>query len=165
MDLIRKWLSTKLSRRELLTLFLAGIFPLDLTASPQPEGSSDELVIRAFVDTLIPADNTTPSASTLGVDLEITNKTQEDAAYGRFIRLGCRWLNYQSGGDFTTLPHQHQTQVIEWMENAASHTIPAQFFTRIRHAAMAHYYSQPASWKGLGLNNPPQPLGHMDYSS
>ena len=165
MDQIRNWFSTKLSRRELLTLFLAGIFPLNLRASASVESPDDKLVIRAFVDTLIPADDITPSASALGVDQEIIKNTKTDIAYGRLIQLGCRWLNHQSNGDFTNLPKQQRIQILQWMEHTDDHTLPALLFNRIRYQAMAHYYCQPASWKDTGLQHPPQPLGYMDYRS
>jgi len=165
MDLVRNWFNTRLSRRELLTLFIVGLAPLKTSFSAQSETPEDGQVVEAFIDTLIPADDITPSASALGVHLEIISYTKTDIAYGRLIQLGCRWLNHQSDGDFTRLPGPQRIQILQWMEHADDHTLPALFFNRIRYQAMAYYYSQPASWKDLGLQHPPQPLGYMDYRS
>ena len=143
---------------------MAGITPLNLHASTTPDEPAAALVLEAFVDTLIPAD-ATPAASTLGVDLEILESSRADLAYVHLIHLGCRWLNHQSGGDFTRLPEADRIPILRWMEQADRRTLPALFFNRIRHQAMAIYYSKPPSWKGLGLNHPPQPLGYMDYRS
>jgi len=163
MDQIRFWLKTRLSRRELLTLFLAGMLPLNLRAFAPSENPDDELVIQVFVDTLIPADDLTPSASELGVAQEIINSSQSDIAYGRLVQLGCRWLNHQSNGDFTNLQIDQRIQILQWMEHADSHALPTQLFNRLRHQTMALYYTQPVSWKGLEMQRPPQPLGYMDY--
>ncbi len=163
--MIRNPFNTKLTRRELLTLFLAGIFPLNLRAFTPTDSPEYILVLRALLDTLIPADDITPSASALGIHQEIIDGTSSDFAYDQLIQLGCRWLNHQSNGDFTNLQMPQRIQILQWMEQADRHSLPALFFNRLRYEAMALYYSQPASWKGLGLERPPQPLGYMDYQS
>ena len=33
------------------------------------------------------------------------------------------------------------------------------FFQVMRNTAMAAYYAEPAAWRGLALDRPPQPLG------
>lgn len=36
------------------------------------------------------------------------------------------------------------------------------FFGVMRNTVMAAYYAEPASWRGLALDRPPQPLGFLD---
>lgn len=170
--MIQRWLHTTLSRRELLALLTTSLLPrttrsgVSNAASPLRSGDPEttvEQILTSFVDQLIPADAQSPAASALKVDNQLMQQAEKDPLYGKFLRTGCNWMNRQARGDFPQLPEALKQQLIGWMESAPARSFPNRFFTRIRHDAMSHYYSQPQSWKGMGIDQPPQPLGYPDY--
>lgn len=170
--MIHRWLQTTLSRRELLALLTISLLPSSARpavtnaasrrTSSAPETPA-EMILTSFVDQLIPADAQSPAASSLRVDSRLMQQAQKDPLYGKFLRAGCRWMNRQAGGDFVQLPEAIKQQLIGWMESAPANSFPNRFFARIRHDAMSYYYSQPESWRGMGIDHPPQPLGYPDY--
>jgi hypothetical protein len=164
----------KLTRREWLSLMLAGWLPmrsiagitqLPLTSRVDLTDSEDLRLhaLQAFIDTLIPADGLTPSATSLGVDKTLQNVGVKDEAYGRFLKVGCDWLNVQARGDYSALTEESREAVVDWMEQSSQLKFPYRFFSRIRYDAMSFYYSQQESWAGLGLERPPQPVGYPGY--
>ena len=54
---------------------------------------------------------------------------------------------------------KQQKKVIDHISGANS-----SFFSLFRKKVIELYYSNPAVWKGLSYNGPPQPRGFMDYS-
>lgn len=149
---------------KLLSLGLLLRYPPVVFAGP---GRQDhEKILTAFLDTLMPADET-PAASELRIDQTLLQKSDGDRQYRRLLRHGCNWLEktarqqYRAG--FAALSEQQRVRIVELMEQARSRSIARVFFNRVRTDLFEHYYSHPDSWKGLGIDRPPQPEGYPDY--
>lgn len=123
-------------------------------------------ILTAFLDTLMPADET-PAASELRIDQTLLQKSEENGQYRRLLQHGCNWLEktaqrqYRAG--FANLTEQQRVGIVKSMEQARSRSIARVFFVRVRTDLFEHYYSHPDSWKGLGIDRPPQPEGYPDY--
>ena len=150
---------------KLLSLALALPYPGRLFAASM--GHDTAAILTAFLDTLMPADET-PAASELGVDKTLLDKAETDRRYRRLLTRGCDWLDnmavntYQT--HFTALTEQQRIHVVKLMERSEPGTLARVFFSRLRTDLFEHYYSQPASWKGLDIDRPPQPNGYPDYN-
>ncbi len=53
--------------------------------------------------------------------------------------------------------------MVKALENLSDNETVETFFTQVREDAFSFYYANPSSWKGLGFDRPPQPLGYADY--
>ena len=129
------------------------------TPAPAPDFRT---TLTAFLDTLIPADAASPSASEAGVTDRLMAEAGRDPTYARLIQVGCRWIDVQTGGEFAGAPEAARILVAEWMSKAALDTPPRRFFDLVRDHALALYYTVPASWRGSPFERPPQPIGYPE---
>lgn len=126
-----------------------------------------ENTLTVFLDTLMPADES-PAASTLEVDHRLVQLAENDGGYRRMLQNGCQWLElaarreYRTG--FTALTETQRIRIVELMEQTRSGTPAQVFFARVQYDLFEYYYSQPASWTGLGIDQPPQPAGYTGYA-
>ena len=148
-------------RRVALATALAGTDPLALAAAAAAKPGDDRIprIFAAFCDTLVPADALTPAASTLGVDAAILGDVRGDALAERLVGVGCAWLDAACAGDFVAAAEAARVAAVERMQAMPWESPAGRFFVVIRNTVMADYYAQPAAWKGLALDRPPQPLG------
>lgn len=116
----------------------------------------------AFCDTLVPADELTPAASALGVPEAILAELRGVALAERLVGAGCAWLDAACGGDFAAAGEAAQLDACERMAVLPWEAPPGRFFRVMRATVLADYYAQPASWRGLALDRPPQPLGFFE---
>ncbi len=127
------------------------------------------ITLRAYLDTLLPADDISPSASTIGVHKHLLKKAQDDALYRRLLLLGTRWLEQQAQArdpvSFAALGEERREQIIMLAEDAPATALERVFFEHTRVDAFESYYSDPAIWATLGYPNAPQPLGFVGYGS
>jgi hypothetical protein len=124
--------------------------------------------LKAYVDTLIPADET-PSGTALQVDRKLLRVAGGQPDYRRLLQLGLDWLNAQAraqyGRDFPELEDEEREAVVARAAAAAHDTLQRIFFERTRADAFFHYYGRPESWRGMaGYRGPPQPEGFPDYA-
>ena len=123
-------------------------------------------VFPAFIDTLIPADQT-PSATELQVDKDIIHDLKQDKRYLNICLLGCVWLDktaqeaYQQA--FSALNFRQRSALVKTLAEQKNNETAQFFFQYVRDKSFEYYYSKPQSWSGLGFNHPPQPLGYADY--
>lgn len=155
--------SVELTRRQLLlgvlwagTLIGPGRL---LAASPPPEVAP---TFRAFIDTLLPADDHSPAASALGIDRLLLDNSRHSRGLRALLEGGCRWLDQQAGGDFTRLDAAQQLRLVDWMATANAGAGPRVFYDRYRHNALLAYYAMPEAWGGMPLPHPPQPRGYRE---
>ena len=167
----------RLRRRDLFRLAAWSIFSLQpvktlaiLPASAAVTGDTarqrkpDTLTtLSTFLDTLIPADGLTPSATSAGVLTDLQAYMSRHRMYIRFIRLGCRWLDKQAPAGFDAMTEVERIKLLDRMSRARVNSLPRRFFDIMRYQAMNYYYSKPVAWKGLPVNRPPQPLGYRDF--
>lgn len=125
---------------------------------------------RAFIDTLIPADEISQAASAFGVDTIILEFANTNEAYKLLILQGCEWLNaaarYEGNksGKFAQQPESARIKIIEVAEHTDKNKAgPARFLKTVLRHANSIYYSRPEVWRTLGYSGPPQPNGFIDF--
>jgi len=152
-------------RRRLLKIVGAFFLGQAFDISPALAASAPSLLERAtfaaFLDVLLPRDALSGSATDLQVDVQLWELSNSEARYRRLIELGCQWLNMTGGPPFTKLAAEQQIAVVEWMSHSDWNEVPRRFYELVRQTAVEVYYSNPASWQGLPVDRPPQPLGYL----
>jgi hypothetical protein len=162
-DLFRLMAWTVLTLRPLKSLAMLPGSATVMDVGPRSKMTDTLATFSVFLDTLIPDDGISPSATAAGVLREMQVNMERHRMYLRFIRLGCRWLNVQAGGDFVAMPEADRIRLLQRMSRARSGSLPRRFFDLMRYRAMNSYYRKPVAWKGLAVNRPPQPLGYRDF--
>ncbi len=155
--------SSPARRRAARLLALAAVvvgLPLPAAAAVPPPRL--RRVFDAFCDTLVPADALTPSATDLGVPQILLDEVTGNDDLERLVSVACAWLDAQAGGDFAAQDIDTREALVQRMAELAWETPPRRFFHLMRNSVMAEYYAQPASWRGLALDRPPQPVGFFE---
>lgn len=164
-----------LQRRSLLQI------PVAVAASPavatellpKPSATAPDLAGRAttlaaFVDTLLPAWEDSPAASSLGVPARILTVAGRRPPYAGLLSAGCNWLDAAArarhGSAFADLAPADREAIAAAAETSARGSGPAQFFAIVHRHAMELFYSHPDAWPALAYAGPPQPIGFMDYA-
>lgn len=159
---------TGLTRRHLLKALLgAGLLPgLGAKAGPATVMPGGEATLSAFLDTLIPADPQSPSASALGLERAVL-AAAEGKPYRRLIDQGCQWLDHQAQArhraPFAALDPDLRVALVRLAEAAPAKSLENVFFRALRDHALETYYADPGSWPALGYAGPPQPQGFLDF--
>jgi len=131
--------------------------------------SRDNLVTRilpVYLDTLMPADET-PSATNLQVDRKLLHRADNETRYFRLLVRGCQWLEQTAQEEyaepFSEISEDQRILIVQRMSAMKHRTLAHEFFRQVQADLFTHYYSHAASWKNLGMDHPPQPLGYPDY--
>ena len=148
-----------------LLAMAAVVAQLPLLAAPAVPLPGLRRVFNSFCDTLVPADALTPAASALGVPQTIVEEIAGDTMMQRLVSVACAWLDAQAEGDFAACSVDTREAIVQQMAEMPWEAPQRRFFHLMRNTVMAEYYAQPASWRGLALDRPPQPLGFMDAVS
>jgi hypothetical protein len=120
--------------------------------------------LDALVDTLIPADALTPSASALGVGHMLLTQAESDAGFRPWLVEGMKWLDQGVAGSFSEIDESARLLLLERLANSAIGSQPRTFFELLRARTMTAYYADPRSRVGLAISRPPQPLGYPDFA-
>jgi hypothetical protein len=146
---------------------LAAVVSPAVPDKPFPD-AEQSLCLRAWIDTLLPADEVSPAVSELGVASRVADKALGNPDYLRLIRAGCRWLDRQARTRdrqvFARLDVPDRKHVVRLAEQAAAKSLPRLFFERTREDVFLCYYTHPETWVMLDYPGPPQPAGFMDYT-
>ncbi|MEC5128297.1 gluconate 2-dehydrogenase subunit 3 family protein [Verrucomicrobiales bacterium BCK34] len=138
----------------------------ELLAGKESE-SPVTLTLRHWVDTLFPGDDFSPGAGALGVHLQILEKADAIPEYGRLIVSGTGWANGMAAvkgiSSFAALTELQRVEVVAEAESQGPKSGPGYFFVHTLQDATNFYYGHRESWAGLGIANPPQPLGYPDF--
>lgn len=160
-----------MKRRQFLSLGLQSIPLLTMRSvfSAQPTSLSLKYdTLLALIDTLIPEDDLTPSASRLGLDRQLVHHAQSFENYMALIALGCQWLDDRAQADqhvsFQHLVEAQRHSIVALAERSLPGSIPRQFFDHVRADLFTFYYSHPDILPSLGLQGAPQPYGYPDYT-
>lgn len=152
-------------RRRLLKIvgvfFLGRAFDISPALAKAAPSPSERATFAAFLDVLLPRDALSGSATDLRVDEQLWMLAHSDARFHRLIELGCQWLNMTGGPPFTDLAAEQQIAIVEWMSNSDWDQVPRRFYELVRQTAVEVYYSNPATWRGMSIEHPPQPLGYL----
>jgi hypothetical protein len=138
------------------------------TSFKPPLDSGHLRCLKAWVDTLLPADADSPGAGELEVHSSIADKATSNPKHLKLVRAGCRWLDQQARGHakavFAELDEQAREALVRQAENSAPKSLPRVFFQYTREDAFRFYYARPESWAMLDYPGPPQPRGFPDYT-
>lgn len=150
-----------------LSLWWRSLFAATSTQTSDQDHTYSTL--KSYIDVLLPEDET-PSASQLGVDIEIIERTTRHPSYNQLLVAGVTWLDKTSDEKFTVpefvlLSLEQQENIITSMVSARKYSIERLFFEQIRKDSFQFYYAHPESWPGLGFEHSPQPFGFIDYAS
>lgn len=144
----------------------AQLLPSLTHEAPDLDGCIDTL--SGYLDTLLPADGDSPSASSLGVPDRILDLARSQPPFARLVHAGCNWLNTvagaRTGRPFVDMDEKDREAVIEAAEKSARRSMPAQFFAHTYRHALESYYAHPKAWEALRYSGPPQPVGFPDYA-
>ena len=137
-------------------------------AAAPPSRSLAEATLGAYVDVLIPADQT-PSGTALGVDKQLIVAARERREYQLLLEWGVDWLNNQAqarhGRNFAEVDEAGRDEIVAQTATADYNTRPRVFFEWTRTKAFFHYYARPESWRGIvQYRGPTQPVGFIDYA-
>jgi Gluconate 2-dehydrogenase subunit 3 len=117
---------------------------------------------RALCDVIIPADDTSPSASAVGVqdfiDEWISSPYPAQAGDRRIILEGLKWIEdnaqRQFGKAFADLAYEQQSTICEDISSATKakpeHKKAVPFFKRMRDLVAGGYYTTPEGMKAIG---------------
>jgi len=134
---------------------------------PSQITSREVKTLEAFLDTLIPSDET-PGAIELGVAERIRLLADQDYRYKRLLKSGCVWLDNKASeraaDTFSSLDPAKREDIVREASGSGRESLPRTFFERVRSDSFTHYYAQPETWKSLGYKGPPQPDGFPDYA-
>ncbi|UCE78583.1 MAG: gluconate 2-dehydrogenase subunit 3 family protein [Nitrospiraceae bacterium] len=164
----------KISRRLFLKLSIgAGLlassgYIFKTVLWPSQVTPDETKTLASYLDTLIPPD-ITPGAVELNVHEMIISKTRTDRKYRRLIKKGCRWLDTEAGSfnadRFASLGELNRQKIVKIASQGKRDSLTGIFFERTRLDAFFYYYGTIQSWKSLGYEGPPQPIGFPDYTS
>lgn len=151
------------TRRRLLKVigvfFLTHPFKASLAAG-ETHSRGEKKTFAAFLDVLLPRDEFSGSATDLHVDEELWLLSDSDPRFRRLIELGCQWLSMTGGPPFAELTVEQKIALMDWMTKSDINQIPRRFYELVRMTAIEMYYSKPATWRGLSIETPPQPIGY-----
>lgn len=158
------------TRRQLLELLvmLSAWLPsrMLLAAVPNGQSASSPQNLSAFLDVLLPEDES-PSASQLGVDVQILAEAAGNPNVARLLDTGSAWLDLQArrrgAQAFHQLNEHGQIGIVQLAEAQPQPSLVRMYFRFVQDRAFKYYYSHPDSWPSLGYDGPPQPRGFPDY--
>lgn len=119
-------------------------------------------IVIALCDIIIPADEKSPSASSVGVhdfiDEWISSPYPEQARDRKTILKGLAWLDDEAkgrgeAGGYVSLDQKEQTEICRELAKAVKDDAkkhPGSFFLRMRDLVAGGYYTTPAGMKDLG---------------
>jgi hypothetical protein len=125
-------------------------------------------LVIVLCDIIMPADETSPAASSLGVhdfvDEWISSPSPGQKSDRAIILKGLTWLDEEAARraakDFVSLPSAAQLAICQDLARQArkdSRRFPGSFFYRLRNLVAGGYYTTPAGMKDIGyLGNTPQ---------
>ena len=137
--------------------------------APTPEPPSMEGELRAWVDTLMPAEPDFPGALALGVGEKILAAIEKQSAYASLTSEAMIWLaarTREAGGTaFSALPESSRAKIVTAAASSAMGSVARTFFQATLDDALFHAYADPRAWAGLGYAGPPQPIGFPDHAA
>ena len=128
----------------------------------KPLEATELATLAILVDLILPADESSPAASAIGVH-DFLNEWvgapyPENRADYETIRGGVAWINTHAwkhhGKSFKEIAPEEQTAILDSICDPAK-ALPelaygARFFQKLRMLTLGGYYTHPATWKSLG---------------
>lgn len=163
------------TRRQILTLAGGSLLAALLSWWPrkkmpmQATAASRRADLRAWVDTLLPAEPDFPGGLALGVAERIAAAIERKPAYAKLTQETWIWLDArvrEAGSTaFAELPESRRHDLVAVAAASAMGSTPRTFFQATLDDALFHAYADPRAWTGLGYAGPPQPIGFPDHAA
>ena len=135
------------------------------SAAAPPAGSAS---FAAWLDTLLPGDARSPSASAIGVAPAVSETLVQQAGGRRVHDAGIQWLDAQArargAATYAALGEAARETVATTAAASPPGSLPNVFFILTRDEAFKAYYADPRTWPGAGYLGPPQPDGFERFS-
>lgn len=149
---------------------------------PLTFGDTQRRKVVVLCDIIIPADETSPSASSVGVhdfiDEWISSPYPAQEGDRKLILKGLAWLDEEARArgeaDFLSLEFEQQTDICHELAKSAkanAREYPGSFFLKMRDLVSGGYYTTPEGMKDIGyIGNvaqiewagpPPEALAHL----
>jgi|GEM_PF-1530673 len=129
--------------------------------------SAEQEIFAAYLDTLIPVDDFTPSATQVGIPAKMLARLSMRPQPQQIVTAACQWLNSQAfelaKKSFVELNAEQREKIVLQAERSQENSVPKVFFEMTRREAFVYYYADSRSWKGLPEARVPQPLGFPEY--
>lgn len=163
------------TRRRILTLAGGALLAALISWWPRRKPStplamaSRHADLRAWVDTLLPAEPDFPGGLALGVAERIAATIEREPAYAKLTREAWAWLDARTREtgepDFAELPASRRHDLVAEAAASALGSTPRTFFQATLDDALFHAYADARAWVGLGYDGPPQPIGFPDHAT
>lgn len=132
-----------------------------------PITDAERRAVTRMVDLVVPADET-PGAIDLGIHTAVLATFEASRWDKRRLAEACMWLDLRARADhdkvFVELDEPLQIELIAQMAAEPRESNRGRVFRILRNETMARYYARPESWRGLGIDGPPQPVGYPEYA-
>ena len=157
-----------LSRRQAIAVAAGPIFFRDSSSAADANEISRRPTLEAWVDTLYPADELTPSASSLEVPMQIERKATTVHNYTELLKRGTAWADAEAAkagsASFADLDVTNQEAIVGVAESMPETSVPGMFFLHTLRDGALFYYGNRETWEAVGFPHPPQPTGFPDFA-
>ena len=124
--------------------------------------------LSAWIATLLPGDDSAPSALDLSLPAQILEKAARFPYYTALLTQGFAWTDSQAAlrgsPTFAALDEANRIEIIEYSETAEPGSGPRLLFDHLHTNAIALYHGSAESWAAVGFPHAPQPLGFLDFA-
>lgn len=154
--------SSKTAGRSILTRrrFLVLVPVAALASLVGISATNPRSTLVAFTDTLLPADEFGPAASTTGAVGALQATFSGSFVRQTELRLLTAWLNIASGGVFASADAGVRNDVVAGLDKLEATTVRWKIYNRARRAVMRHYFANAERTLAMGLPGAPQPDGY-----
>lgn len=116
--------------------------------------------LGAVLNTLLPADEMSPSATELGIETEMERLIADKALLKRLFAVALEWLDGVGPRPYRELDAERRLDILGAMAASDYNQIPGRFFHVVRALAVELYFARPEAISGYPLNTAPQPTGY-----
>ena len=124
------------------------------------QGAPDLSSLGAVLDTILPADDQSPSPSSLGVDREIQDIVLANPLLERLFGAALGWMDGLGNRPFRDLTEAQRVEILSFMQTADFNQIPGRFYHIVRAFCCELYFARAEAITGYPLNASPQPAGY-----
>ena len=163
------------SRRQIMALTGGSLLTALLTWWPRAKppapatAASRQADLRAWVDTLLPAEPDFPGGLALGAAEQLAAAIEREPVYGKLFQEALVWLDARTaevgGAAFADLSESRRHAIVTAAAASAAGSTARTIFQASLDDALFHTYADPRAWSGLGYAGPPQPIGFPDYAA
>lgn len=136
--------------------------------TPATDPAGLEAALFAWMEVLLPTDNSSPGAGRLGVHRELIDEAKRRRQSMQLLKFGVNWANTEArklgAKDFSDISYEQAREIVSKAESMGQQTIAGLFFDHTLRDGKQFYYAHKEAWGGIGFPHTPQPMGFMDYT-